>query len=250
MFIQYRTQGFILKKEDRGEADKILTVYTKDFGKLRILGKAIRKIQSKLRGGVRQFSLSETEFIQGKTYKTLIDSSTIENFKNLRKDLKKIKIAYQITDVLDNLVRGEEKDEKIWDLLNETFQKLNNCQLSIVNCQSLYYYFLWNVLSILGYEPQLYNCIFCQERLAPGKFYFNSGEGGIICLKCFKKIQKEKISVNSIEINLSSVKILRIILKRDFITLSKLKIEPISFKILKNISDKYLFYISGLDTKY
>lgn len=239
MFPHYRTQGFILKKEDYGEADKILTVYTKDFGKLRFLGKSIRKIKSKLRGGVRQFSLSEIEFIQGRIYKTLTDSSTIEDFKNLRNDLKRLKVAYQITEVLDNLVKGEEKDDKIWNLIEGVFKKLDNQRLKINN-QLFYYYFFWNLFLILGYEPQLYNCLFCQKKLLPGNLYFSLKEGGIICLKCFKKIQKEKISADFIEINLSSVKILRIILKRDFITLSKLKIEPVSFKILKDISNSYL----------
>lgn len=246
MFPHYRTQGFILKKEERGEADKILTVYTKDFGKLRILGKAIRKIQSKLKGGVRQFSLSEIEFIQGKNYKTLTDSSLIDNLKNLRKDLKRLKVAYQITDILDNLVKGEEKDEKIWNLLKETFQKLNKSQTLNINYQLFYYYFIWNIFSILGYQPQLYYCSFCQKKLVPTNLYFSPKEGGIICQTCFKKFQREKTPVNFIEINLSSVKILRIIFKKDFITLFKLKIEPMYFKALKNISDNYLSYILDL----
>ena len=74
MFLNYRTKGFIFKKEDRGEADQLFTIYTKDFGKLEILGKAIRKISSKLRSGAETFYLSEIEFIQGKTYKTLTDA--------------------------------------------------------------------------------------------------------------------------------------------------------------------------------
>jgi len=39
MFTHYRTQGIFLKKEDRGEADQLFTIYTKDYGKLEILGK-------------------------------------------------------------------------------------------------------------------------------------------------------------------------------------------------------------------
>jgi len=68
MFVHYRTQGLILKKEDQGEADLLFTIYTKDFGKLEILGRAIRKISSKLRSGAEIFYLSEVEFIQGKIY--------------------------------------------------------------------------------------------------------------------------------------------------------------------------------------
>ncbi len=55
MFTHYRTQGIILKKEDRGEADRLFTIYTKDFGKLELLAKGERKIKSKLRGGLELF---------------------------------------------------------------------------------------------------------------------------------------------------------------------------------------------------
>ncbi|MBU4204806.1 recombination protein O N-terminal domain-containing protein [Patescibacteria group bacterium] len=73
MALHYRTIGFVLKKNDIGEADRIFTVFTLDFGKVKISGKAIRKIASKLKGGIDVISLSEIEFIQGKAYKTLTD---------------------------------------------------------------------------------------------------------------------------------------------------------------------------------
>jgi len=238
MFLNYRTKGFIFKKEDRGEADQLFTIYTKDFGKLEILGKAIRKISSKLRSGAETFYLSEIEFIQGKTYKTLTDAILVEKFKNLRKDLKRLPIAYKISEILDNLVRGQEADEKIWHLLNETFNKLNNCQIvKLSNCQLLYYYFLWSLLSILGYKPELYNCSLCQKKLIPEKLYFNPREGGIICQNCFKKLKSGK------EVKPEIVKILRIMLEKNWITLSKLKIEKLYLKLLAEISKECYSYI-------
>ncbi len=63
MAVHYRTQGFVLKKTDLWEADQVFSIYTQDFGKLKVLGKAIRKIKSKLRSGAELFYLSETEFI-------------------------------------------------------------------------------------------------------------------------------------------------------------------------------------------
>ena len=238
MFLNYRTKGFIFKKEDRGEADQLFTIYTKDFGKLEILGKAIRKISSKLRSGAETFYLSEIEFIQGKTYKTLTDAILVEKFKNLRKDLKRLPIAYKISEILDNLVRGQEADEKIWYLLNETFNKLNNCQIvKLSNCQLLYYYFLWSLLSILGYKPELYNCSLCQKKLIPEKLYFNPKEGGIICQNCFKKLKSGK------EVKPEIVKILRIMLEKNWITLSKLKIEKLYLKSLAEIAKECYSYI-------
>jgi len=238
MFIHYRTRGLIFKKEDRGEADQLFTIYTKDFGKLEILGKAIRKISSKLRSGAELFYLSEIEFIQGKTHKTLTDAILVEKLRNLRKSLKRLAIAYKISEVLDNLVKGQEPDENLWNLLNETFQKLNTYNLKPIAYNLIYYYFLWNLLSILGYRPELYQCALCQKKLGypqgPEKLYFSSKEGGIICPVCSQKIKTKK------ELTPETIKTLRIILKKDWGTLLKLKIEAEYLKELFFISKDYL----------
>ncbi|TET84400.1 MAG: DNA repair protein RecO [Candidatus Nealsonbacteria bacterium] len=248
MFRHYRTQGFILKKTDRGEADRIFTIYTKDFGKLEILAKAERKIKSKLKGGLELFYLSEIEFIQGKTHKTLTDAILIENFPILRKDLERLPIAYRISEVLDNLIKGQEADEKIWNLLNEIFNKLNSLEIRLqptrhppeshlLKLEILYYYFLWNLLSILGYQPELYNCSLCQKKLLPEKLYWSPKEGGIICQSCFRKTKSGE------KIESEIIKILRIILEKNWQTLSKLKIEPNYLKSLNSIAESYLSHV-------
>lgn len=237
MAIHYRTEGFILKKVDRGEADRIFTIYTKDFGKLEILGKAIRKIKSKLRAGVELFYLTEIEFIQGKTHKTLTDTILIENFSDFRKDLKRLAIAHKILSVVDSLVKGQEPDEKIWDLLTETFKKLNDKSFPLAGYQLIYYYFLWNFLSILGYQPELYNCSLCQKKISPENIYFGPKEGGIICQNCSQEIKSKK------EIKPEIIKIIRIILQKNWSILSRLKIDKEYEKSLESISKIYLNHI-------
>ncbi len=240
MFIHYRTRGFIINKTDRGESDRIFTIFTEDFGKLELLAKAERKIKSKLRAGLELFYLSEIEFIQGKIYKTLTDTILIESFAGIREDLDKLKVAHQITEVLDTLVKGEEPDQQIWQLLSESLKVLNNWKIE--NClpaqagklKIIYYYFLWNFLSVMGYQLDLYNCVACQKKISPGKIYFNPTEGGLICGQCSAKFKKIR------EITIPAVKILRILLEKDLATLKKLKLEQDSLKILNQISKYYL----------
>ena len=204
MALHYRTQGLIIKKVDRAEADQLLTIYTKDFGKLKVLGKAIRKIKSKLRGGADLFYLSEIEFIQGKNQKTLTDAVLIDGFFNIRKDLTKLSVSHQIADMLDKLVSEEQKDEETWQLLNKVFDKLNNLSFVINHLPLLYYFFFWNLVSSLGYEPELRSDALCG-----------------------KKIDTEL------------AKILKIILKKDWHVLSRLKIEDRHIELLKDVSEWY-----------
>lgn len=237
MAIHYRTKGFILKRKDIGEADQIFTIFTEDFGKLEILGKAIRKIKSKLKSGTHLFTLSDIEFIQGKTYKILTDAITIEDFSNIKKDLKRLRIPFVISEILDGLVKGEEKDRAIWNLLNKTFQKLNKPSLSIKECWLIFHYFIWNFYSILGYQPELNVCSICQKKLEPSNLYFSPKEGGVICSKCFKKTKKGRL------ISPNIVKILRLIITKDINFLKRLKIEKGYQKSIKRISKDYSSFV-------
>jgi len=234
MFTHYRTNGFILKETDRGEADRIFTIYTKDFGKSEFLAKAERKIKSKLRGGLELFCLSEIEFVQGKIYKTLTDAISIKNFNNLKGNLVRLAIVYKISETFNDLIKEQEEDKRIWQLLKEIFQELDDRGLK---SEIIYHYFFWNILSFLGYQPELYNCSVCQNKLTPGELYFNSKEGGIICQNCFKKLKSNK------GIKPEIIKILRIILEKDLKKLLRLKIEKSYLESLDIISQDYYSYI-------
>lgn len=230
MAVYHKTLGFVLKSEDRGEANQFFTVFTEKFGKIKILARGIRKIKSKLRSNFQLFSLCEIEFIQGKNYKTLTDAVVIDSFFEINKDLEKLKITYQISEVLDSLVKGEESDEEVWRLLKEIFNRLNEDK----KVKIIYYYFLWKILENLGYKPELYSCLLCHNRLKPEELYFSPREGGMICKNCFKENQ------DLIQILPDTIKILRLFLEENS---KRIKINESVFENLKEVSDKFLLYI-------
>lgn len=230
MTTQYKTCGFVIKKSDISEADRIFKLFTEEFGKIEVLGRAIRKITSKLRAGIDIFSLSNIEFIQGKTYKTLTESFPLNRFDNIRKDLGKLRIAHKITETIDNLIHGQEQDRNVWDLINEVFLKLEQESLQKNNYYLFYNYFIWNFLYLSGYGPELYKCVICQGKLNPSFLYFSSQDGGIVCQSCNKEHKR---------INSDAVKVLRLILKKDWNILSRLKVKPFSKKIINDTTKDY-----------
>lgn len=243
MTTYYKTQGFTFKKEDRLEADRIFSIFTKDFGKVEIFSKAIRKITSKLRGGIEIFSLSEIEFIQGESRKTLTGTLCIEKFKNINQAPEKFEIAHKISNLIDCFIKGQEKDQGIFDLIIDTFEKLNsfdNKHSMYSGYQLIYYYFFWSFVSVLGYRPELLKCAVCQKKLNPYNLYFSSEEGGIICKNCY--ILKR----DSLEVTSDFVKVLRLILKKDWKTLSRLKIENSNQKLLEKVSSDYHNYLLSI----
>lgn len=237
MTTQYKTHGLVFKQEDGLESDRNFSIFTYDFGRLEVSGKAIRKITSKLRGNIELFSLSEVEFVQGKTKKILTDTLFLKKFKNIPQVPEKLSIAYNISNVLDIFLRGQQRDDKIWDLLIHVFEKLNSDLLQNKQCQLLYYYFVGNFIAILGYGLELSKCAVCGQDLNPENLYFSNREGGAMCGKCAGS------HTDSVKITSATVKMLRLILKKDWQTLKRLKADAAS-QISLEVLEEYVRYVS------
>jgi len=186
MFTHYRTQGIILSSYKRGEADEIFIIYTKDFGKISITGKSIRKNGSKLRMNMSLFSFVEVGFIQGKSYNTLTDVVVVSDFKKAKKSLGKLSLFYRISEIFLSLIHDEEEDENIFLFLVASFQKINNTSLTSNDLRIFFCFFSFNLLYFLGYKLYIRECVLCKESVNSDG-YFNPKEGGIICNNCFAK---------------------------------------------------------------
>ena len=232
MTTHYRTQGLVFKKEDRLDSDRVFSVFTKDFGRVEVVGKAIRKISSKLKGGIEIFSLSDIEFIQGKNKKTLTDATAREKFRAMYQSPVKMQVAYAISETLDRFIKGQQEDESVFTFIEDVFKKLERCSSPAM----LYYYFFWNFMSVLGYGVEVVKCVSCQENLNPDQLYFSYKEGGILCKTCSPNDRQSK------KISPDVVKILRLILKKDWKTLSKVKVEKsIQTSLRQTTKDYYRF---------
>jgi DNA repair protein RecO (recombination protein O) len=238
MFLKQRTEGIFLKYHELNWADKIFIVLTKDFGKIEILAKGIRKISSKLRYSVDLFFLSEIEFIQGKNYKTLTDSFPIEKFEKIREEDCRYKIALMAAEIIDYFLPLEEEDLKIWNFLKSFFEKLNSVEIAFLPI--LYYHFLWRFLAILGYKPGIKKCLICGKKIGIAeKTYFSFQEGGIICRNCSSKIKEEDRKFLS-EIYPNTRKIINHFLTQKF---KKIKISKKDQENLNLIARSYLEFL-------
>lgn len=228
-----KTEAVVIGEKELGEDDKLFSLYTKNFGKIDVLGKAIRKPKAKLRGGFQILNLVSVEFVRGKSFNIATDAIIKDEFLEIKKEPKKFRFALYLSDLLEKLINGEERDERIWKLLLETLENLkifknDNSWLSLR-------YFEWNLFSFLGFEPELYRCLGCQEKIKYGKFFFSAKKGGILCEKCIKN--KKRLPR---EISRGTIKILRLIINQDKIILEKLKIDKEQEKELAEISRYYL----------
>lgn len=110
----YKTEGVILGQTEIGEADKLLTVYSRDFGKITILAKSVRLLRSKLKGHLNTGAYLRLIFVQGADKLRLIDAQELElnDYPVSSRPLFFSALAF-----LNRIIQGSEKDEMVWFLL-------------------------------------------------------------------------------------------------------------------------------------
>lgn len=234
MFKRLRTFGFLFKETEFGETDLIFSFFTLDFGRLDLLAKGARKISSKLRPQTSLFSISEIEFVEGRFQKRLIGAKIQKRFQNLTENLRKLSVAFKISQVLDWLIKEGEKEERIFKLINEIFSKLN--LLTFKKEGLLFCYFFWNLISILGFFLELNYCVVCEKSF--NLKYLNFSFGGTICQNCFKNVKIGE------KVDKEILKLLNYFKEKDFYFLENVKIKKEKEKEILALSEKYLKFLA------
>ncbi len=214
MFTHYQTKGVVLSYTNIKEADRFFILYTKEFGKIGVMGRSIRKIESKLRMKMELFSLIEAGFISGKSYNTLVDVESVNEFKDVKKNLAKLSFFYQLAETFLSLIIEEERDEEVYSLLVNTFKIVNDNNLSSNNLKTLYCLFSFQLLHFLGHKMYISNCAVCGVKTGE-EGYFNAEEGGVICFRCFNQKKDNSVNYRSSFIYLESIAKLKLFFQLD-----------------------------------
>lgn len=122
----FSSPGIILKRKDYGEADRILTVYSKFYGKITLMAKGVRKPSSKKRGALEVFSFFKFSAVTGNAWDIMTEAELLDSFGNIRTDLRKASVAYFLLETIDKLAHGEEENQKLFDILVNFLGRLNN----------------------------------------------------------------------------------------------------------------------------
>ena len=146
----YTSQGVILARRNFGEADRILVIYSKDFGRISLIAKGIRRPKSKKRGHVEIFSLVNFQAVSGHGMDTMTEAELVDDFKEVRKSLNKISLAYYFAEVIERITHEGEPNTELFDLIIEFLKKLKKTNsLRILRLD-----FILNLLTLMGYWPK------------------------------------------------------------------------------------------------
>lgn len=235
----YQTEAIIIKKTKLGEADRILTLYTPDLGKIQAVARGVRRPKSKLAGHLELLTHSQVTLARGRNLDTITGSQTINGFLPLKTDLWLISYGLYVIELVNQFTADHVEDEALFRLLLETLQSL--CQTN--NQELLLRYFEIHLLEASGYRPQLQECAACHQPLGPITNFFCASIGSTLCPVCrLNQPFARPISVNAL-------KALRFIQGNDYATVGRLKIDASLSDELESITRSYLKYLLEREVK-
>lgn len=146
----YSDEGIVLARKNFGEADRILSIYTKNHGRISAIAKGIRRPTSRKRGHLEVFSHIKFQIADGHGIGILTEVETINSFEKIRKDLKKVSLAYFFCEVIGKITHEHERNDGIFELILNYLEKLQ----FETRLKTLRLDFVSELLGVAGFWPK------------------------------------------------------------------------------------------------
>ena len=240
----YRTEALSLRKMPLGEADLLLTLYTRDAGKLRAVAKGARRTTSKLVGYFEPLTLNRLALSRGRNLDIVNQAQVIDNFSDLKSSLTGLTRGLYIAELLDGFGSEANPNPELYQLSLDALQAVGRAPESELPLR----FFELHLLRTSGFMPELYDCVECRRTLEPGQHRYSPGGGGTLCLECqppasqSPEFQPPGASVRSL--SLSTLKVLRMLHRTPLPEIPDLKMgQPVARELKSVLGDTVRYWL-------
>lgn len=176
-------KAIILKKNLFSEGNEILTMYTRELGKVRAVARSVKSPKSKLAYALHTLFFTELEILPNKKLAAITGVKPLEVFQNIYANPQKVAYAMYATEVLLKSTADEEENSEIFDLFLELLRHIDvSVHLKHV-CADI---FVLELLALSGYALTVHSCVLCAKKLV-GDISFSNRKGGFVCKDCALK---------------------------------------------------------------
>jgi len=147
----YHTYGFILSSRNTGEANKMLTIYTREMGLVRAVAQGIRLHKSKLRFTLQDFSYVNVDLVRGKELWRVTSARHVSSFPLARASSLSLLLMTRVSKLLERLCHGESPSENIFDDFVQALYLLDNENVSSSSREALELHLVLRIMNSLGY---------------------------------------------------------------------------------------------------
>ncbi|GAK51577.1 DNA repair protein recO [Candidatus Moduliflexus flocculans] len=253
-----KTEAVVIKTTNLREADKIITFFSRDFGKIQGIARGVRKIHSRYSGKLELFTRLNVIFFQKIEPLATVDhhplfsitqADVVEVFPALQADFNKLIGASYIAEFLNRVFEvHDDSQPQVYPLVCKTLRAIADAQ----QIRPILPAFELKLLTHLGYTPELNRCTNCQKSRAklletpstaqqmPG---FSFATGGFLCPSC-RPLKKE-----AVETTYQALDLLQALLETDISHVEQLPCSLSIHQEIKQLLTNYLQFHLGLSLK-
>jgi DNA repair protein RecO (recombination protein O) len=229
----YRVNAIVIRRRDWGEADRLVTLYTRERGKIQAVAKGARKPTSRKAGHLELFTQSRLLIARTRSIDIITQAETTEAHRGLRDNLEASTLAHCFAELLDRFTGEAESDHDLFGLLQMALHWL--CQARDLQLVARYYEL--RLLDLAGFRPELHHCPSCGNTLEPVESYFSPLNGGVLCPKCGANRR------DVMALSLKAFKVLRYGQSHLWDQFQRLRLSPALHAELESALHRYLVFL-------
>lgn len=173
----YRAHGVVLRTIKLGEADRIITLLTKERGKVRAVAKGVRKTKSRFGGRLEPTSHVSLQLYEGRELDTVTQVESIDAFRHVREEFDRLKRAVSMLEAVDSVAQMGEANARLYQMLVGALRSLDAADSAAIVGS-----FFFKLLALEGVRPEVDHCVSCQRT--DDLVAFDPMEGGVLCRDC------------------------------------------------------------------
>lgn len=176
--MQYQTEAILIAARDWGEADKAVTLFSREFGKISAFANGARRPKNRLAGAMQLFQDLDLTMMSGKTFDSVKQADIRQPFRHMREDLLAMAYGMFLAEIIAELCPERQPEPRVFDVFQAVlpwFKERNPRVLALAAA--------WQILAALGYEPQVERCSLCGQATIP-LVCFSVQQGGALCRQC------------------------------------------------------------------
>lgn len=228
-----KVEAVVLEHHEWGEADRLLTLFTREHGRMRAVAKGARRIRSRKAGHLEPFTRVALVLARGRDLWIVTQAETLEANLALHGDLEGIGYASYVVELLERLTYEEGPNPNLYRLLVDTLRRLDE---NLDPPGLILRYFELHILDLAGFRPELSECIACRQPIQPEDQYFSSMLGGVLCPAC------GKLEPSARPISMNALRYLRHLQRSTYAEARRARPTPAVAAEMERILQNYLTY--------
>lgn len=232
-----KVEGIIIRTVDYGETHKIVSILTKEMGKIGLVARGAKKPRSRMAALTQPFIYGSFLVSPSKNLGTLQQGEIIDSMREIREDIVKTAYAAYLSELTDKVLEQNEVDVFLFQQLLHTLNRLK----TEMHPEIIIMLYEMKIFEKGGFAPNLQGCVNCRRK--EGITHFSVSEGGFLCQSC------HSVDVSATPLTEKLFQILRVLRYANIDQIGQVSIKEENRKKLRKIMNEYYDQYGGFYLK-